>query len=522
MMRGYNKIFYNNDLGFIKNIKIKLINFGISESGSSALFGAGIDKSSLIVKQFIASRLLNYNFNKQLLVAISKPNKLINYPLPRRMALILEKQGIQANTFSNRIRWYLFLFYIWLSAVYFFVFQILFNFFYIINYKKFENKPYSYFHDLSVNCLPIKNNSNQISHDIITWYLLWKGKDKNIQDIYHNAKINFKLNQLGHSILPINGPFLPLNFLQLLKFITKGSSNIFLSLFSLFSNNYNHILLIRELLKSLHIRLQDNKKIANDYLFHNSNHIYRPLWTYEAESKGARVLFYFYSTNIETFKEQSGYPISDNNWNLLTWSNYLVWDIYQKKFINKQIKNNKQCVKFYIVGNIWFNTSNIEIPLKFSSNDTVTVFDVQPFRSSFYQSLGVSNEYYIPKIANCFLNDINEVVTNFNFKFVLKRKRDIGNRINKAYLKNLEILTNSNNIFNINPNIDTIDLISNSNITISMPFTSTALIARELGKLSIYYDPSGIIEKDDIAAHGIPIISGKDELISWFTSQFKK
>jgi len=50
------------------------------------------------------------------------------------------------------------------------------------------------------------------------------------------------------------------------------------------------------------------------------------------------------------------------------------------------------------------------------------------------------------------------------------------------------------------------------------PFTSTALIARELGKPSIYYDPFGICEKDDRAAHGIPILSGQKELQDWLSA----
>ena len=45
-----------------------------------------------------------------------------------------------------------------------------------------------------------------------------------------------------------------------------------------------------------------------------------------------------------------------------------------------------------------------------------------------------------------------------------------------------------------------------------MSFTSTALVARDLGKPSYYYDPSGIIQKGDRAAHGIPVISGLSEL----------
>jgi hypothetical protein len=49
-----------------------------------------------------------------------------------------------------------------------------------------------------------------------------------------------------------------------------------------------------------------------------------------------------------------------------------------------------------------------------------------------------------------------------------------------------------------------------------MPFTSTALIARHLGKPSCYYDPTGLVQKNDRAAHGIPIVTGMEELKSWF------
>ena len=51
-----------------------------------------------------------------------------------------------------------------------------------------------------------------------------------------------------------------------------------------------------------------------------------------------------------------------------------------------------------------------------------------------------------------------------------------------------------------------------------MPFTSTALIARELGRPSCYYDPTGLVQKDDRAAHGIEIVSGREELARWLGS----
>ena len=55
-----------------------------------------------------------------------------------------------------------------------------------------------------------------------------------------------------------------------------------------------------------------------------------------------------------------------------------------------------------------------------------------------------------------------------------------------------------------------------------MPFTSTAVIARELGKPSCYFDPTGMIQPDDRTAHAIPVVCGIDELRCWVTELFEE
>ena len=67
----------------------------------------------------------------------------------------------------------------------------------------------------------------------------------------------------------------------------------------------------------------------------------------------------------------------------------------------------------------------------------------------------------------------------------------------------------------IDNDLDAIQIIIKTKACISMPFTSTALIAKAEGKHSVYYDPSGIMQKDDIAAHDIPVLSNSDELKEW-------
>ena len=58
-------------------------------------------------------------------------------------------------------------------------------------------------------------------------------------------------------------------------------------------------------------------------------------------------------------------------------------------------------------------------------------------------------------------------------------------------------------------------IIKRSCACISMPFTSTALMAKLEGKPSVYYDPSGLVQKNDRSAHGVPILTGVDELNHW-------
>ena len=70
----------------------------------------------------------------------------------------------------------------------------------------------------------------------------------------------------------------------------------------------------------------------------------------------------------------------------------------------------------------------------------------------------------------------------------------------------------------LDPDISAKRLIEKSDITISFPFTSTSLIAKFLSKKTIYYDPTGLISKNDNGNSGVLLISRKNELKKWFKS----
>jgi polysaccharide biosynthesis PFTS motif protein len=194
----------------------------------------------------------------------------------------------------------------------------------------------------------------------------------------------------------------------------------------------------------------------------------------------------------------------------MNWPHYLVWDKYQEDFVRNTTGNDS---KVSVVGPIWFATSARE--LEVFHERTIAVFDVQPVRDAFYKTLGISFEYYVPKVCNQFLSDIFDVCKSLNYTMALKRKRNIGRKIHPAYRNFIKTIENSDNFVSVDPDISAIKVIENSSLVISMPFTSTANLGRELNKPSVFYDPLNMLQKDDHAAHGIQIISGIEELYAW-------
>ena len=258
------------------------------------------------------------------------------------------------------------------------------------------------------------------------------------------------------------------------------------------------------------VRLLDSQLLAKEYMFHNSDWIYRPLWTYEAGVKGSKLSFYFYSTNWELFQRSTMPADLVYGWQANNWPRYLVWDAYQADFIQRAVGETAEIEQ---VGPIWFSTSDKEMPKL--PGQCIAVFDVTPVRASFYRILGLDFEYYTPEVSLSFLQDILEISEKSGHAMLWKRKRNIGSRAHPKYRHFADKLMDFPNVIGVEPEMSAIRVIEASSLVISMPYTSTALIAREFDTPSCYYDPTGLLYKNARAAHGIKILSGLEELANW-------
>lgn len=513
IMRGYRWLKEANDLGVFYSLKEDLTNtrfHGVDANGAKLFFGAGSSYAGLSVRQYLLSRFADVGLNKSLLYSLGNKGSSVVCPLPRLWQDVVAKHGFSVDRIRCSLMWAGYVGFFWGYGVFYIAKQFLLA----LRNKIGRHSPtlgrYAYFMGLTVGNLPQPCRDRR-SYDILTWYARWQGKAEGLETLCHGV-VNAKASDAAGYHVKFSSPVVPPlgRIRSLFVFIMWSLAATLLSALDLLRGHWWHALLLKEFVEAAIVRFQLSEKLARDYMFHNSGWLYRPLWTYEAENKGSRIIFYFYSTNCENLKLPEGYPLQANSWQAVNWSLYLVWDEYQANFLRRFVG---PAVNVEVVGPIWFHSSDVELPSLPARS--VAVFDVQPLRSSLYQTLGIAHDYCIPKIAKQFILDVDTVIRECKAIMVYKRKRDIGKNLHPEYANLLKNIARNSDVFFVEPGTSAFRLVESCCAVISAPFTSTALLGKKLGKPSVYYDSDGIAQKDDRAAHGIPVLCGKNELRDW-------
>ena len=515
MMRGYRILRKQYKLSEIQELKAVLTSYKlpqVSKHASRFMFGASICNAELIVRQYLHVKLLlGPRFNKAILYSIGA-NRPVTYPLSLSWQNILKENGYHVNFLISYLLWITFLFASFLFGVYRALSVIKQFIICKISSVSIDVAPAAYFNNMQPINLPPPGNED--TQNIFSWYAQWSGRDGNVQHFYHDIKgvedsSLGKFNICSRSLTQLS--------LENVKPVSLFMGWLFVAIIVCIKDiillRWFTPLLFEQFVVAAVMRFADDKCIANDYLFHNSCWVYRPIWTYELEKRNSRIILYFYSTNVEALKTAEGYPAVMNGWDLSTWPYVLVWDEYQANFVRRSFSS---VGKVDIVGQIWFSSARSSLPLgsKFSDKRKAAVFDVQPHRSSSYQMLGIITEYYSSEVAIQFLKDTYQVLREKDVIVLHKRKREIGNVLHPRYINTIKSLEEDNQ-FSVDPGLSANCIIDESDIVISMPFTSTALLGRVQGKPSIYYDPFGDIQRDDRGAHDIPIVIGVEQLREW-------
>jgi polysaccharide biosynthesis PFTS motif protein len=516
-MRGYRLLKKSDSLNRIADIKRDLTITPLEippEKISKYIFGKGKNQAELVCRQYLLSRIAGINLNRALLSAVGKPGAPLVYFLPPEWRKIIQGRGFKLAGFRSAILWNIFICTMLIYGLFRMVEVIFKGIKATFNPLRsvYQLGRHVYFEDLASGNLPQPAKDGS-SHDIITWYMQWPNRTNDIDTLCHGVAGAENSEISGVPVVQTSSPIPQLqSFKSLFQYVAWGIGAVLIAAWGILRGNWWHALMLNQAALATQVRLLRDGLVAKEYMFHNSDWIYRPLWTYEAEAKGAKLNFYFYSTNCELFQRSNDPADLNYGWQANNWPQFLVWDDYQVDFIQRAVGETSN-IEIQQVGPIWFNTSAKEMPKL--NGQCIAVFDVTPARASFYRILGLDFEYYTPEVCLSFLQDIQLISEKYCHTMLWKRKRDIGSRAHPKYRNYTQKLLDFQNVVGVDPEISAMRVIEASSLVISMPFTSTALIARELDKPSCYYDPTGMVYKKDKAAHGIDILCGFEELASW-------
>ena len=512
MMRGYRTLKQQGRLGQIAAVKRTLTETPVaSVSGklSQLVLGFAAAAGEIVVRQYLLSRVGGINLNRALLIAsATKEGRVVHY-LPKEWRQIIEQHGFEVAHVRSALLWQLY------------VLAHLFHGIVAIGKiavraltsgRQAVLKRYVYFADLGSGNLP-QHGTGMPSHDIVSWYLQWPGRAVNIEAVRHGVAGALPINVNDVDVSFTARPLSDLEgVLPAASYCAWAGRATAIALLDWLRGRWWHALLLSQAALAGQVAKLPAGSLAAEYLFPNSEWIYRPLWTYEVERRGSLVTFYFYSTNCEAFKRADGYPAIPYGWKAMNWPHYLVWNNYQADFVRRAVGDRGRISS---VGSIWFQSSNAELPSL--PRTTLAVFDVQPVRDAFYTALALDFDYFTPTTANQFLADICRIAKLHGCSVALKRKREIGSLAHPSYRDCVRRLESSRGFIAVDANIPALRLIENCIAVVSMPFTSTALMGEEAGRPSVYYDPHRVLQKDDRAAHAISILSGPEELDRWLS-----
>jgi hypothetical protein len=506
IIKGYFLIKKSNNPNLISEIKYDLtkLKLNVSESDFSRFIPRiNSIKIEIILRQFLLRILLDpWKINKHLLIYFSNKKSKLCYPLPADWIVFFKKKNINISIFFSKFLLFINIFSQYLKGIVIFI--------KIIFFENFNNSHRSYvqFSNIDKDQFPV--NAKLESYDLISWNIINNEVFKNVSTIKHNIKNKEFIYFKDKIIHPFKYLLPTLSLFSRIKFIFWFLIFFIDTLFLLFRGKWYSSILFAEIILLKKVDEIDKNYLAKEYLFSNSELIYRPMWTYIAQLKGSKITFYNYSSSFLGFKINKKYTVPELGYQSMTWENTLIWS---KEYFDY----TKQCcptLNIKLVSPIYNTDINYNIP--HFDKKIISVFDITPLRFSARAELCPDDNYRILSNSIQFLNDIYKNCIDNNFIIIYKSKRLFYPKHNPHYINFIENdFAKRENIFIIPYNVSPFRLIKLSKASIHMPFTSTALISNYLKVPSIYYDPTSIIQNDDRGSQGIEVINGVVSLNSW-------
>ena len=426
--------------------------------------------NKLKIKQYFTQKVLRKNILSWFIHSNKKLK--IFYPMPLEIRKIFVANGIAVNHFISSILWFFFLILNYFIS-FFFLFNLIFNFFKYLKLN-FKKKNYSFY----ISTTNFDGTTNEFKNWLKNYYQI----------------DNYKLLLTEEEFI-----FSNINKFKFLKFVFWYiKSFLFMSIRFIFFFDWYYLLLFRELVYAAVVKFS-NQNTKSLHFFYWTDNIYRPLWTYESEKKGNETIMTYGGLvvdlkvkNIHLNPDHRGFKIS-------TWNNHSVVDETMISFLKTNMT-----IPFIAKIQLPFSCFNVNKTIKLPEK-SVAVFAYEDNRYVMGCSAFIDYQY-----SNGFYRESSRLLYDFywnllnlfkkkNYYLVTKRKKNTSKILCRSAASLFTNLSKEKNFILLDSAINPVDIIISCKGCISMPVTSTSVIAKFKNKPSIFYDPYNWIDRKDIS-----------------------
>lgn len=444
----------------------------------------------------------------QLLAYKTGTSRAVCAPIPAAWRQALQEQGVAVDVRGSRLQWVL------LQGALFAKAGVK-----LMRLTKYSlagtprmgaERPYRCLVNCPPSVLPPPTPSTFAFRSLGTWFIQRCGED---EPLFHVAAVPPQPVADGGQTTRLPWPPLA-GLVATVHYLSRTASALLQLAFAALKGDGGAAVVAGGVPEALYFCSIPSDKLAKEYLFTNSDYVVRPLWTYVAEARGADVVLVFYSCNCETLEIAGmqrvppwiGYPT-------MTWSRYLAWDEYQISFLQNC---GVPADTIEEIGPIPLIDAPVQLPDL--TPPVLAVFEVQPHRVSGVAQIGFPHHYYSYRTSHQFLEDVWTVARRHGFTVALKIKRNIGASANPQFRRFIQSFSDRPGVVALDPRCSAERVILASDAVVSMPFTSTGVLAKHLSRPSVYYDPTATLVKNQRPAHGVPLLQDIDALEKWLCS----
>ena len=263
-------------------------------------------------------------------------------------------------------------------------------------------------------------------------------------------------------------------------------------------------------------------ELIENVVITNTNYARQPLWMTDAPDRRHRLHIVWYSvsaSNPLVYKDDpivGVFPLVP----LLRADEMWFWTQGQADFYC----GLGVAGKAHVVGPVmWYLAEQPARSRPTQKEYQVAVFDVTPTNPTFARAYGLPFNYYDARNVAAFIEDIvfaqraAEAALGRPVAVILKNKRMHAGIHDDDYLSLIRDLSRAEGpIRLVPPETNLFTLISESDLTVVIPFSSPAYVANHLGVGAIYHDATGLLAPTFERTDTIVFTSGREELTRAF------